>query len=442
MDLDAHIAERLAALVPAQAPVCVGFSGGLDSTVLLELLARAGGAQGRAVRALHVHHGLSPHADAWTAACERSCRALGVALDVVRVRVARDAGRGLEAAAREARYAAYAERAEPFVALAHHRDDQAETVLLQLLRGTGLKGAAGMPQRRALPGSGVSIVRPLLAVPRSALRDHALSRGLAWVEDESNASAAHDRNYLRHEVAPRLDARFDGWREALARFARHAAGAEGLLDALARIDGVPEHPGEPLPLAAGADRARSANALRAFLAVNGLPMPDGARLAEMARQLYAARADARVRIDHGGAQLVRHRASLHVLREAPAGAWRVPWRGEARVALADGLGEVAFEPVTGAGIARAAAARGSWHLAPRAGGERLRLAAGGRTRTLKNLLRESGMPPWERERLPLLFAGERLAWVPGVGVAAEYACPEGAPGWRPCWRVAGRTPVC
>src|SRR5262249_44455315 len=158
----------------------------------------------------------------------------GIALDVVRAHVERAASEGLEAAARAARYAVYAARPEPIVALAHHLDDQAETLLLQLLRGTGLKGVAAMPELRALPGSFVHIFRPLLAVPRERLRAHAVAHRLAWVDDESNASLEMDRNYLRHEIAPRLDARFAGWREAAARFARHAAAADALAGELAR----------------------------------------------------------------------------------------------------------------------------------------------------------------------------------------------------------------
>jgi len=213
--------------LPPGAAVCVGFSGGLDSAVLLDLLARRGS---QPLAALHVHHGLSPNADLWTAFCERFCAERGVPLAVERVEVARDSGEGLEAAARSARYAAYARRAEPFVALAHHLDDQAETVLLQLLRGTGLKGICAMPQLRPLAGSGVTLYRPFLATPRAAIRAYAKQAGLEWIEDESNASRAHDRNYLRHEVAPLLDARFPGWREATARFSRHAASADQILE--------------------------------------------------------------------------------------------------------------------------------------------------------------------------------------------------------------------
>ncbi|HEX7560067.1 MAG TPA: tRNA lysidine(34) synthetase TilS, partial [Usitatibacter sp.] len=166
----------------------MGFSGGLDSTVLLDLMVRHGRETGRAVSAVHVHHGLSPNADAWADFCAAFCAARRVPLAIERVRVDRDSAEGLEGAARAARYAVYANREEPVVALAHHLDDQAETVLLQLLRGTGLKGVAAMPETRALAGSGVRIYRPFLAFPRAALLEYAKAAGLEWIEDESNAS--------------------------------------------------------------------------------------------------------------------------------------------------------------------------------------------------------------------------------------------------------------
>ena len=435
-DLERHVASRIEAAVPRGAAICAGLSGGLDSTVLLEALARVAPALGHPLSAVHVHHGLSPNAQAWAASCERLCAALGVPLAVARVDVARGSGDGLEAAARAARYAVYAARPEPIVALAHHRDDQAETVLLQLARGTGLKGIAAMPELRALPGSPVTIFRPLLALGRAAILDHARARGLSWVEDESNASARHDRNYLRHEVAPRLDARFGGWRSGAARLARHAAAAGALLEELARIDGAPDRPGAGLALVPGLTPERRANALRAFLAVEGLAMPAESRMAEMARQLYEAREDARVRIALGGAMLVRHRAVAHVVaaaRDSGADAWRVAWRGEALVALGGGRGAVRFSPAVGAGLAKALSGEGDWHFAERRGGERVRLAAARPSRTLKNLLREAAVPEWDRDHVPLLFRGEAIAWVPGIGVAAEFACPAGAPGIVPAW---------
>lgn len=430
MDLDAHIAERLEARVPRAAALCVGLSGGLDSVVLLDLAARNAG--GRAITAVHVHHGLSPNADAWAETCRALCAERGVPLAVERVRVDPSAPEGLEAAARAARYAVYARRPETFVALAHHLDDQSETVLLQLLRGTGLRGVAAMPEVRALEGSAVRIFRPFLGVPRAALRTHASARGLRWIEDESNASPRHDRNYLRNEIAPLLDRRLPRWREAAARFARHSAAAQKLLDDLAAADGLPGAPGADLPVAPELSEERRANLLRAFLALNAAPMPSEARLGEMARQLFGARGDARVRLAHEGFALHRYRDRVRLERDAPApGPWRHPWHGELEVDLGAAHGAVRFERATGEGMALP---RGDgWHFAGRAGGERLRPDPRRPTRTLKNLLQEHAVPAWERSRMPLLFHGDRLVWVPGIGVEADYACAPGEPGLRPAW---------
>ncbi len=434
MDLHEHLAQRVAAIVPEGARVCVGLSGGLDSVVLADLLATLHASRAFTLSALHVHHGLSPNADAWAQFCRRFCDERGIALSIERVRVDRGSPAGLEGAAREARYAVYASRPEEFVALAHHLDDQAETALLQLLRGTGLRGVAAMPEVRPLPGSAVRLFRPLLPYPRSALAAHARARGLAWMEDESNAAVGHDRNFLRHEVGPRLDARFPGWRSALARFSRRAAAAERLLGELARIDGLPERAGEALGIPEALSPERRANLLRGYLALHEVPMPSEATLSEMASQLFGARGDARIRIEHAGLTLVRHRGAVSLQRLGPApGAWHVPWNGEPLVDLGEGRGSVRWIASTGKGIDVARAREPGWHFGPRAGGERLKIDPRRPTRTLKNLLQESRLPTWERERLPLLFHGERLVWVPEVGVAADYACPSEAPGVEPAW---------
>ena len=422
--------------LPPGDAVCVGFSGGVDSAVLLDALAEEGA---RSVTAVHVHHGLSPNADAWADFCRDFCAARKVALTVERVKVDRGAAEGVEAAARKVRYAVYAARPEPFVALAHHLDDQAETVLLQLLRGTGLKGVAAMPEMRALPGSRVNIYRPLLSISRSALVTRAQARGLKWVDDESNDSAVFDRNYLRRDVAPLLDARFPGWRESVARFARHAGAGNDLLEELARKDGAVD---AGLLIDATLSDARRANALRGFLAMNALPMPSQARLDEMARQLYGARGDARVRVEHAGIVLVRSHGTVHIDNGPRAAQWRVAWRGEPELDLGEGRGTVRFERVTGRGIDAALARSGDWHFGPRAGGEKIRLEAKRPTRTLKNLLQENDVPEWQRDRIPLLFRGDALAWVPGVGIAAEFACAAGKDGVFPCWTVAGKAPLC
>ena len=441
--LSRQVRERMRRLVPKGQAICVGFSGGLDSTVLLDILSEDAFMRDHPVHALHVHHGLSPNADAWVRACERFCARHGVPLTIERVHVDAASPLGLEAAARIARYAVFAGRPEPWLALAHHLDDQAETVLLQLLRGTGLKGIAAMPATRELRGTGTTLVRPMLEFPREALQEHAESEGLQWIEDESNAVLDFDRGFMRHEIGPRLAGRYGAWRDSLARFARHAAVANALLEDLATIDGVPSAPGEPMPLRESLTAERRANALRTFLARNAVAMPSEVRLAEMARQLFEAREDAQVRIDHAGVSLVRHRGQAYVERGfAAAGAWRVEWRGERQVRLGADRGVVDFEAAMGRGLAQVAAPPEGWFFAARSGGESLRLAPDRPTRTLKNLLQEHDIAAWHRDRLPLLFHGERLVWVPGIGIAAEYACRPGEPGLAPSWTVAGKAPLC
>lgn len=443
-----EVAARVSRAIPAGSAMCVGFSGGLDSTVLLEILAEHLAPTGYKVSALHVNHGLSPNADQWVRFCERFCANHGVPLAVQGVRVNAASPEGVEAAARTARYAAFAARPEPYLVLAHHLDDQAETVLLQLLRGTGLKGIAAMPELRALRGTGTKVFRPLLDYSRAQLVEYAQEMELRWVEDESNASTKYDRNFVRHHIAPLLDPRYAGWRDALARFARHAGAANDLLEQLATLDGVPALPGEALPLRTELNVDRRANVLRTFLARNAVAMPSEARLAEMSRQLFEAREDARVRVDHAGVAIVRHKDTVRIERNlAPSGAnpgdpWRVDWHRERDVDLGDDRGTIHFDSVRGEGIAADPARAGHWYFAARTGGETIRLGADRPTRTLKNLLQEREIPIWQREKLPLLFHEDRLVWVPGVGIAAEYACPPGQEGFSPTWRVAGKAPVC
>ena len=429
--LAARVGGRLAAHVRRGQSVCAAFSGGLDSTVLLDLLARIRDAQGFELRALHVHHGLSRNADRWARACETFAASRGVPLQVERVSVERGQAAGLEAAARMARHAAFARAGTQFVALAHHRDDQAETVLLQALRGTGVKGLSAMGEARA--AGGAVWLRPLLEETRATLLDYARVAGLDWVEDESNELTAFDRNFLRHEVMPVLERRFPQYRESLARLARHAASASDLLESVAREDAARIAQGDGLAAAGleALDPLRRANVLRHFIAAHGLAMPGEARLADMARQLVAARDDARVLLLHGGRALVRHRGRI-LVEEAPRKAgWEVAWRGEREMPLGDGRGAVRFAEASGEGIARDRLGGEHWRFASRAGGEKIRLRDGGPTRTLKNLLQEHAVPVWHRSRLPLLFDGERLVWVPGIGVAADYRAT--GPGLLPTW---------
>ena len=388
--------------------------------------------------AVHVHHGLSPNADAWAEAARGFCTARGVPLDIVRVKIDRASPLGLEGAAREVRYAVYAARPEPEVALAHHRDDQAETVLLQLLRGTGLKGAAAMPERRALTPT-VTLWRPLLGMTRMELHTYAVEHGLQWIEDESNLSVKHDRNYLRHSIAPLLDARFPTWRLALGRFARHAAESDALLETLARIDGLPASREAGLPLHAALPESRRVNLVRAWLASHGVPAPTERLLLEITRQAFEAAPDSRLEIPIDGYRVVRHRGELF-LDSPPSAPLDFSWQGELQVDLGE-RGIVDFEACEGDGIDVARLSENGWRFGDRRGGETIRLGVGGANRSLKTLLQERGIPWWWRQKIPLLFHNDALVWLPGSPVAVAYRPPAGGRGLRPAWRVAGKSPL-
>ena len=372
--------------------VTVALSGGIDSVTLLHQLRSRG-----PVAAIHVHHGLSPNADAWAAFCRKLCRQLEVPLTVRKVRVVRQ-GQGLEAAARRARYEAFATAEADCIALAHTLDDQAETVLMNLLRGAGRRGASGMARESRFRGK--TLLRPLLDVPRSAIEAYARRHKLAWVEDESNADDSLTRNFVRRHVGPLLQTRFPGWKRSLARAAQHFARRE-----------------------AGAEEL-----LRKFLQTKGLRAPSEAKLVEMLKQLTSG--GTRTLVEHDGARLRVYRGRI-VTDQAIGKFTSIAWRGESRLPIPALGGELRFRRARGKGID---AARKPLHVRLRAGGERLQPDARRPRRTLKNLFQEAGVPPWERDRLPLIVCGEDLVWVPGLGVDARYRAAENAIGILPEWR--------
>ncbi|MBS1230425.1 MAG: tRNA(Ile)-lysidine synthetase [Proteobacteria bacterium] len=433
--LSAFIEARL---LPASR-LCVGLSGGRDSVVLLHALHRLSSCVDHpfALSALHVHHGLSANADAWAAFCSELCTRCAVPLSIVRVTVAQGSGEGLESSARRARHAAFADCDADFLVLAHHRDDQAETVLLNLLRGAGIAGAAGMLAERA-QGSGPVLVRPLLDVPRALIEDYAAAQSLAWIDDESNADTHFRRNYLRHEVMPRLAATFPGAPQSLARAASHFAEGAQLLDELAAIDRA------ALATAAGRidlagfnalSPARARNLLRFAWLAAGFRAPDTRWINEALRQLASADSLSETCVATVDGELHVYRGELHLVGHAPeVSNVVVSWSGEPELPWAGG--RVVFVAARGSGIDRRLLQGGEVTLRPRLGGERLRPDAKRPRRSLRKLCQDAAIPPWERSRLPLLWVGGTLAWVGGLGVDAAFSCAPGDAGVLPVWALA------
>jgi tRNA(Ile)-lysidine synthase len=367
-------------------------SGGVDSVVLLHKLRDVPG-----VSAIHIHHGLSRNADAWAAFCRRLCKRLDVPLTVRKVKVAKR-GEGLEAAARAARHEVFKKTPVEVVALAHNLDDQAETVLMNLLRGAGLRGASGMAAESRFHGK--KLLRPLLDTSRSEIEAYARRHGLEWVEDESNKDESLTRNFIRHRIGPLLEQKYPRWRENLARAARHFSRKE----------------------------RRAQDLLRNYLSAKGLRAPAEAKLVEMLKQLTSG--GRRTLIEHDGARLRVYRGKIVQDRAAHAFT-SIPWKGESKLPIPQLGGELRFRTARGKGIAASAK---PLRVRLRSGGERLQPDPRRPRRTLKNLFQEAGVPPWERNRLPLLFSGDDLVWVPGLGIDARYQAGKNAFGVLPEWR--------
>lgn len=291
----------------------VGFSGGRDSTALLHALHRLQSDFGFQLGACHVNHRISPHAAEWQSFCTRFCTDLDIPLDILQVDVPRDAAEGLEAAARTKRYAVFESLSADWLALGQHRGDQAETLLFNLLRGTGLAGAAGMPETRIVR-AGMYLIRPLLGVERKDIEDYLLRHSLPWVDDESNEDTEFSRNFLRHQILPVLASRFPAAEHKLAAAAGRFAEAKMLLDELALLDLAGTPPSFPIPIArfANLPEPRARNLLRFLLMRHEVRIPSEERLIEAVRQLVEAMPDRHPEIVFGQWQLRRRRNEVHL----------------------------------------------------------------------------------------------------------------------------------
>ena len=443
--VEAAVGAALKPLLFPRARLVLGLSGGLDSVVLLEVLRRLVGQLGFRLSCVHVNHGISPNARRWAAFCARRCKRHAIALALHRVDVEPYRAEGLEAAARRARYQVYARQEADFVVLAQHLDDQAETMLLQLLRGAGVKGGAAMPLlrqqesgRKSKRARSPAILRPMLALSRKQIEAYAKANKLKWVEDESNADTRYERNFLRHRVLPMIGQAFPGYRATLARAAGHLAEASLILDQLAEADAKIAVSGNKLAVAElqrlGVPRAK--NLLRWLLLQQGQAAPEAERLQEGLRQLFQARNDATVRVVLGACELRRYAGCAYLLRslaDVPA-ELRRDWNGKRVWPLPELGGTLHFVRGPGASLDCALIGERGLSVSLRQGGEKLRLRSGGSTRSLKNLLQEARMPPWERERLPLVYCGDTLVAVPGLGVASGWQAGGGNVGWTITWR--------
>ena len=405
--------------------LCVGYSGGLDSGVLLHALAGLPEARARGLSAIHVDHGLQDYSADWAQHCRQTAAALQLPLRIVRVAVARTGGDGLEAAARAARMSAFGQHLAPgsVLALAHHADDQTETVLLKLLRGAGPEGLRGMRPLRRFGDS--RLWRPLLTLPRAALQRYATAQALQWIDDPSNLDTRHARNFLRNDVLPLLRTRWPRLDTAVGHSARWLDAAAGQLEhdaaiALAQIQGVDPATLDAAGWLALSDALRPLT-LRRWLRDIGLPPPEHVHIEQLQQQLRRAGDDRNPCVSWAGAELRRYRDRLYALapQAAPAAGWHSDWDGQHPLVLPAGCGRLAAvtppaEPLR-------------LQVRLRRGGERLRPHDDTHTRELRDLLQQAGVPPWQRGRLPLVYAGDELLAVADLWQTARAETLFGGP---------------
>jgi tRNA(Ile)-lysidine synthase len=409
----------------------IAYSGGLDSHVLLSLCSALRSELNLNLRAIHVNHGMSAHALQWSEHCARVCDAYAIPLTMRTLTSALTSSGNLEATMRDARYHIFAETlsTNDMLLTAHHQDDQAETILLQLMRGAGVKGLAAMPMIKSFAAGYHG--RPLLNIPRTALQQYAEQHGLNWIEDESNENQQFARNYLRQTILPLLKSRWPAVTTTLARSATHCAEAQQILEDFAE---------EALTAVAGtrADTLsvsklllclpeRQRLLLRCWIQQQGYQLPDARKLATIQRDVFNAAWDRLPCVRWGEVELRRYRDDLYLLTSQQKMDLQLSYMWELQQPLTiPGLGSVQATVIQGGGLH---ANTGAVTIRFRQGGEKMAIPGRGR-QTLKNLFQEWNILPWERERVPLIYIADQLIGVVGYFIHADYLAKNAEPGYQ------------
>ena len=422
---------RFQSQTPESLRLCVGFSGGLDSTVLLHWLSKQQTELGFQLSAVHVHHGLSPNADTWAEHASQIAQQLDINCTVARISLANLNGQGIEGGARKARYAVFAEQTCDAILLAHHQNDQSETLLINLLRGSGPAGLAAMPTSRPL-NPHIDLLRPLLHLPRAELLQYAQLHDLEWIEDESNTNTEFKRNKIRHELVPLLESINPKAISTIARSAIHQSDASAILLERAQEDlsHCNQHGALLLAELEKLSPARQRNLLHYWLSTHDITLELRA-FDELLRVVFSAAADACPALVWRNAAIRRYRGALHVTRASLSAGPEQDRQLVDAAFIADWFGTLEWVQ-NEHGIAEHFLANG-YRIAGRSGGESLKLAHNRPTRSLKAQCQAVGIAPWLRETTPLIYINQQFAAMPGLGVHAEFQATEGQVAWLPVW---------
>lgn len=416
----------------------VALSGGVDSVVLLHLLIKFSKSMQLHVSAIHVEHGISIHSHQWSTFCQSLCDQAAIPLLIHRLKISKQPQESLEAAAREARYKIFKQIQADYVLLAHHLDDQVETLILQLLRGAGVKGLSAMPAVRLLePDKTLKLLRPLLNIPRSKILEYAKFYGLSWVTDESNLDTSYDRNFLRHQIFPLLEQRYPAYRKTLFRSTQYLGEAAYLLDELAKIDFENAMIDNRLSLEElrKFNFARAKNLLRYLFTQQMARLPNSTKLEEILRQLYSIKSDNQFRFVIDRLEIRCHRGLVEFI---PIDSLQKPispiiWHGEQHLVIEPLKGTLEFTQQDNAGINLAKLNQSLVTIRSRTGGERFQPDCKRPRRSLKKIMQEAAIPPWKRKSLPLLFYGDQLVWVAEIGIDCNFQTPPGSTGLVVTW---------
>ncbi len=418
--------------LPKPINILVAYSGGVDSTVLLHALVQARNSHSFDLSAVHVHHGLYSDADQWEKLAETTCASLNVPLHKVRLTEKPATGESIEAWAREQRYAAFEKILSEggYLLTAQHADDQTETILLQWLRGSGVKGLMGMPEQKPL-GLGI-LARPLLSVDKEIILDYAREFDLTWVEDHSNNDTRFDRNYLRQEIIPRLKQRWPALNRTSARTAKHLAELYERFRHCEESEARRSNPHQKMDCFSSLHELRNDNLLisklltysgiqqkhliRSWLEEKKFPMPPATKLNEIITSVLQAKPDANPEVTWGNVHIRRYRDELYALTTEETMSlegMEFEWDGITPLELPYGVSLRASSMRSNPGqeIDCFASLRESrndkFTIRFRSGGETIHIPGRG-TKTLKNLFQEMGIPPWQRPRIPLIYQGDTL----------------------------------